>query len=1273
MSVTIESLELQIQSNSTSAVNGIDALSASLSKIKEATKGGIGLSSIANQVSNFAIALKTVNENGINNLDRLVNSLSKLSALGKITILSSVGKQIKNISYAISSLKGTDLVSIGNLSTALRPLGDIEKASGLQSTINQLKKIPELVKILNGVNWTTFADQIKRLTSSLTPLNKQLNIISPGLSTLSSNVKRTVNLTNELTTANKKITRSYVNMWAKFTMAIQVVRTSARVLASWIKLSNAYIENLNLFTASMGEYAQEAQNYAEKVGELMGIDPSEFIRNQGVFMTITEGFGVASDRAYIMSRNLTQLGYDLSSFFNISFADSMQKLTSGISGELEPLRRLGYDLSQTRLQAIALSLGIRKTFNEMNQAEKAQLRYYAIMTQVTVAHGDMARTLNAPANQLRIFRAQTIMAGRALGNIFIPMLNAVLPYAIAVTKVVRMLANAIANLAGFKLPEIDYSGVKKGSDVVADLAKNADGVGTGLGKARKNAKKLKDSLLGIDELNIISADNNENNLGGTGRGGAGIAGGDFGFDLPEYDFLAELVNAKVGQITDKIIGALREMEAAISFFSLALGTILVVTGVNIPIGLALMAAGAAGLVNAMGESWGKMSDRLAGELAAIEIALGVFFLTIGTILVLSGANIPLGLGLMAVGAASLATGLTINWKFVKNKLTGTLLSVEGALGGFFLAIGGLLAFTGVNIPLGVALIAVGATKLTAAASLNWKNMPDSMRKVISVLEMIISTALMTFGAVLMFTGANIPLGLALFLAGAVSLVTAVRLNWESLSKNLKKSISTIVALVSGALIGIGAVLAFTGVATVLGVAMIAAGAIGLISTTPLDWGALSKKIKSVLKEIGIAVGISVLALGAILAFSGVATVVGMALMASGAALLVTGIALNWEGISKKIKDVLKKIGATLGTSLLALGTMLCLSGVAIPLGMALIVVGAASIVSAIALNWDSVFEKIKTGLNKIKDFVLKIGKLSIGVMLCLTGVGIPIGMALIKDGISSLVSGAGLDENAIVKKIEKGLNRISDKFEEFKNRVRSKISDVKNALSGLASDTNGDFMSPRGRGAIGSLRGFAKGGFIEDNGKSGFWKSVPMYASGTVNAGLHGSLFVAGERGAEMVGHINGQTEVLNRSQIVMAMRSAVVAGMSQFTEYWRNLNNQIPACANAVIRSIMVSSEVLNAAIVENPSYESSNLLAQSVYSDSQGDCSDSQGIDNFTLSLKDFYREYVAPTLEEIAYETKKQADKEETTVVKLNSKTIRDAVMTQNKADGYNFVTT
>lgn len=97
------------------------------------------------------------------------------------------------------------------------------------------------------------------------------------------------------------------------------------------------MENLNLFTVTMGKAADEALRYAEVVKEAVGIDPSEWIRNQGMFKQITSGFGVVADKADLMSKNLTQLGYDISSFYNIDMEEAMLKLQSGISGEIEPL------------------------------------------------------------------------------------------------------------------------------------------------------------------------------------------------------------------------------------------------------------------------------------------------------------------------------------------------------------------------------------------------------------------------------------------------------------------------------------------------------------------------------------------------------------------------------------------------------------------------------------------------------------------------------------------------------------------------------------------------------------------------------------------------------------------------------------------------------------------------------------------------------------------------------------------------------------------------
>ena len=367
---------------------------------------------------------------------------------------------------------------------------------------------------------------------------------------------------------NKNSALSFANLAAKVTAVYATLKEAGEVVASWIKESSNYTENLNLFTVAMGEYAGAAMEYANNVSEVMGIDPSDWVRSQGVFMTLATGFGIASDRASVMSEQLTQLGYDLSSFYNLDVAESMNKLKSGLAGELEPLRSLGYDLSDAKLKATALSLGITKATKDMTQAEKAQLRYYAIMTQVTQVHGDMARTLDAPANQIRVFQAQVTQAARALGNIFIPVLNKLLPYAIAAAKVIRYLADAIAKLAGYEFPQIEDSPVMSLGDSAAEASESID-------KTTTSAKKLKKTLLGIDELNVLP-DASTSDSGKDNEVGAWAD-----FELPTYKFIDDAVTGKVDEIVEKMkewLGINGEIESWADLMDTKFGTILKTVG-----------------------------------------------------------------------------------------------------------------------------------------------------------------------------------------------------------------------------------------------------------------------------------------------------------------------------------------------------------------------------------------------------------------------------------------------------------------------------------------------------------------------------------------------------------------------------------------------------------------------------------------------------------------------------------------------------------------------
>lgn len=959
--VEIQGLEFQIVNDSTQAVAGLQNLINTLNRLKTATNGGAtGLSKTAQGIRELSNSLKGLNSGDASQkITRLTNALTALSQVGNVKISSSIANQLTAINTALAGLKWTDGDKLTSLANGLRPLSELGKAN-MTTFINQLSKLPKVIEDLEAADIDKFTQQMTTLAAAMKPFADEMQKVSNGFSAFPSKIQKLITSTEKYNASARKATSTT----GQFTSGLKALNVAAvaitfrkigHFIAQAVTESNKYQEDLNLFTVALGQYAAEAQNYAEKVSDVMGIDPAQWLRNQGVFNTLLTGFGDTAERAQLMSQNLTQLGYDISSFFNISIEDAMQKLQSGISGELEPLRRLGYDLSQARLEQTALNLGIKESVANMTQAEKAELRYYAIMTQVTTAQGDMARTLEAPANQLRILQAQLTQAARAIGNIFIPALNAILPYAIAVVQVIREIADALANLAGFKLTEVDYSGVNSAAVGAGSLADNLD-------DAAGAAKKLKQYTAGFDELNVFAP-----NTGSGSGAGAGGAGG-FDFDLPTYDFLGDAVQTRIGEIKKMIEDTLAEITTIVSGFMLAVGAILVVTGVNIPLGVGLMAAGAVGLAATVGLNWTAMSSELASTLALITGVVGGFLLALGAIMAFSGANLPLGIALMALGGASLVSAAVINWHNSDRHLTDALTTLTGVLAGASLAVGAMLAFTGVATGLGIALMAVGAVTLVSAVALNWNSIPDALASPLSRVGLLVSGATLALGAILAFSGC-MPLGIALMAIGATSLVSVMALNWNGLSDEIQNVIAIITTVVSVAFLAIGAALAFSGANIPLGLALLAAGAVTMGTAIMPNWNDLSDNVQQKISMITTVVGGALLAVGAILALSGVALPLGLGLMAAGALSLGAVATLNWDFVVNSIKKVVSVITGILSGALIVLGVLLCLSGAGVGLGLAVLAAGLSLSYAAWTLDDNPITRFVRQMANSIIGLV----------------------------------------------------------------------------------------------------------------------------------------------------------------------------------------------------------------------------------------------------------------------------------------------------------------
>ena len=1094
------------------------------------------------------------------------------------------------------------------------------------------------------------ASGIDALTQSLTKL-KNATKGSAGLSSVSKDMKKVSDTT-------KNASASFTDLYHKVKTIAQGFKKLGSAIYSAVEKSMDYTENMNLFTVSMGEYATEAIGYAESVSEAMGIDTSEWIRAQGIFMTMATGFGVAGDRAATMSKNLTQLGYDLASFYNMDVDTAMLKLKSGLAGELEPLRAIGYDLSQAKLEATALELGIEKSVSAMTQAEKAQLRYYAIMTQVTVAQGDMARTLDDPANQMRVFKAEINMAAREIGNVFIPALNALLPYAIAVTKVIGALASNISALVGFK-----ESGIE---DSTSKVVENTDAVQENMQGAQKEAKKLKSYMLGIDELNVINP--NAGNATDTPSG--------FEFELPEYDFMDGLIESKVSDIVEKMkewlgiseeitswsdllstnfgniavavgivtiglaawkisklvkdVGKLKAAFSGISVFfkamgiaavsmaaiagaawlisntedtvtkigaiisaaALVVGSILAFTG-NLPLGIALMAVGAVSMATAIAMNTEGLTNEVKNVVAAIAGVVSGALLVVGAVLAFSNpAMIPLGIALMAGGAATLATAIVPNWTALSDEVQTVITTIMGVVGGALLALGAVLAFTGGSIPLGIGLMATGALSLGGAVALNWDSMTGDMESTVNTITSILAAAALAVGAVLAFTcPAALPLGIGLMIAGATTLASSATLNSNELSDEIKGTIAIITSALSMAMLAVGAVLAFTGTQIGLGVALMAGGAVMMGTAIVPKWNELSDSVKDTIAIITSAVSAAMLAVGALLAFSATRIGLGIALMAIGAASLGAAIIPNWNTLSDEVQAVITTILAIVGTALLVVGALLAFSGAAPGMGIGLMLVGAASLGTAIALNWDAIVEALQgpvglvtalisgallalgailafsgalplgialmvagaAGLatvialnwNTIKETIdnvikgiLKIlsgAMLVLGVLLCLSGAGIGLGLALIFGALKLSNTAWGTDDNPITNFVKKMVNGIVNIVNKAIDGINEMFHIKFDGLVIMGAEIIPAFDIKMVN--IPKIPLMAEGGFPEQ-----------------------GQMFIAREAGAEMVGNIGRRTAVANNDQIVTGIASGVAEANAEQNVLLREQNSLLRA-----------------------------------------------------------------------------------------------------------------
>lgn len=422
----------------------------------------------------------------------------------------------------------------------------------------------------------------------------------------------------------------------------------------------------------------------------------------------------------------------------------------------------------------------------------------------------------------------------------------------------------------------------------------------------------------------------------------------------------------------------------------------------------------------------------------------------------------------------------------------------------------------------------------------------------------LSGAAVGVGAILAFSGANITLGLAMMAWGGWEGYQAIKANWDSaMIDPVQKVVNTVLGILAPAQMAIGAILAFSGASLPLGIALMAAGAVELASIAALNWSGLSSNVKSVISTIAAFAGGALLALGVVLTMTGVMLPLGIALIAAGAIALVTSVALNWNKVKDGTSGVLGTILSTASKALLPLGIILALTGVALPLGIALIAVGAISLVAQKKLNWDSIGDKIKSILGTILGVVSK-ALLPLGAFLALTGVALPLGIALMAAGAVSLAKAKKPDWDTMKKNVGSALDNAKKTADDKLSKLKKAFSDAADA----ASKAWGDIKLKFGQIKLPSIKTIwsaatgALAQFIP--GLPSFSLDWNYYAKGGFPD--VGEMFIARENGAEMVGRMGNKNAVANNEQIVEGIARGVASANSQQNALLREQNELLRA-----------------------------------------------------------------------------------------------------------------
>jgi hypothetical protein len=543
----IDSLQIKIKADATSASNALDKLANSLTNFQKSLSIDTSkLTSISNSIQSIANAANSMNTSGIKNISTLTNSINRM---GKIDTsgLSRISSALKTFSADMAGTKVDGVGDIASIASSISRLGGVASGRAITNIPLLAKNLKQLFTTLSTT--PNVSENIIRMTNALAGLastgaasGRAANSLGRNLNTYTASAKRATKSTFSLAAAFGKF-------YATYFLVIRGIKS----LWKSIEGTTDYIEAFNYYTVAFNKVGKEwgkdfekfgydnaedyAQSFGNRVNELLGkmsglkvdvdgglisesgmknlgLNLQEITQYASQLASITNSLGQTGEVTTAISKSMTMLAGDISSLFNVDFSTVATNLQSGLIGQSRALYKYGIDITNATLQTYAYKYGIEKAVSEMSQAEKQQLRLLAILDQSKVSWGDLANTINSPSNMIRQFTNNVKEAGMVLGQLFIPVLQKVLPVINGVVIAIKRLLVSVANLLGIK---IDFSsfgqGVSGYNEELEDTADALDKVGT-------SAKNAQSGIRAFDKLNVISTPKSSGT--GSGAGGARI-------------------------------------------------------------------------------------------------------------------------------------------------------------------------------------------------------------------------------------------------------------------------------------------------------------------------------------------------------------------------------------------------------------------------------------------------------------------------------------------------------------------------------------------------------------------------------------------------------------------------------------------------------------------------------------------------------------------------------------------------------------------------------